>query len=129
MYTDSSRAALLFSLEVVYCAGLGYLFLSETLSSTELLGCALMLAAAVLSSTSESAHSEDDDVTVELVESQYQDESSRSPYDTRPGGRIVGVRLQNSSGKCIRQLPCQPVDSSFGITSMYVCMYVRFIKL
>ena len=89
MYTDSSRAALLFSLEVVYCAGLGYLFLSETLSSTELLGCALMLAAAVLSSTSESAHSEDDDVTVELVESQYQDESSRSLYDTRPGGRTV----------------------------------------
>eukprot|EP01036_Dinobryon_divergens_P024934 gene24934-33429_t len=93
MYTDSSRAALLFSLEVVYCAGLGYLFLHETLSITELLGCALMLAAAVLSSTSEGADSEvDDDVTMELVESQYQDEGNSIPRKREGGGRI-GDRL------------------------------------
>lgn len=50
MYTDSSRAALLYSLEGVICAVVGYVFLHETLSHVELLGCSLMFFAAVLSS-------------------------------------------------------------------------------
>jgi len=80
MYTDSSRAALLFSLEVVYCVVLGYLFLHETLSLTELLGCVLMLAAAVLSSTAEGAHDETAGETSDAVELAPRSEEAAGPF-------------------------------------------------
>ena len=58
MYTDSSRAALLFSLDAVYCAALSFFVLHETLSYVELVGCAMMLMAAMISTASADADSE-----------------------------------------------------------------------
>lgn len=50
IYTTATRAALLYSMEGVFTAGLGYLFLNETLTYTELIGCLIMLIATILSS-------------------------------------------------------------------------------
>ena len=50
MYTEPSKAALIFSLESVTAAIGAYICLGEKLSYKELFGCSLMLSAAVLSS-------------------------------------------------------------------------------
>lgn len=47
-YTSPTVTALILSLESVFAALAGYLFLAETLSRRELLGCALILAAILL---------------------------------------------------------------------------------
>jgi drug/metabolite transporter (DMT)-like permease len=50
--TSNARSALIFSLEAVFTAILGYLFLNETLTPLEIFGCFLMFMATVISSES-----------------------------------------------------------------------------
>ena len=52
MYTSSTRAALLYSLESVVAAVTGALLLGESLTAVEMLGCLLMFGAASVSSVS-----------------------------------------------------------------------------
>lgn len=63
--TSNARSALIFSLEAVVTAILGYIFLSESLSYIEMAGCLLMFLATVISSESLDAADEDSDVGVE----------------------------------------------------------------
>eukprot|EP01038_Epipyxis_sp_PR26KG_P004390 gene4390-6208_t len=50
IYTPPTRAALLFSLESVSCAFLGYIFLHEQLTYVELFGCILMFTSTIITS-------------------------------------------------------------------------------
>ncbi len=65
MYTTPTRASLLFSMESVSCAVLSYLFLGETLTSVELLGCVLMTGSALYASLSESVAVEEEEQEVD----------------------------------------------------------------
>lgn len=52
MYLPPARASLLMSMEAVSCAFFGYIFLRETLSWIELLGCLLMFVATLITTVS-----------------------------------------------------------------------------
>lgn len=63
--TSSARSALIFSLEAVFTAILGYLILGEALTNWEMVGCALMFAATLISSASLAAEEEGSALTAE----------------------------------------------------------------
>ena len=76
MYTNPSKAALIFSLESVTAAFGAYLCLGEKLNYTELFGCFLMLAAAVLCTYQPNTESSD-----ELTEIKSNDDVDNSNSD------------------------------------------------
>mmetsp|Transcript_32538 Transcript_32538/g.46948 ORF Transcript_32538/g.46948 Transcript_32538/m.46948 type:complete len:399 (-) Transcript_32538:335-1531(-) len=108
-YTDSSRAALLYSLEGTFCSLLGYIFLHETLTYVELLGCALMLSSAVLSSSvfSSSAETSDNVDGIALLETNsitnqhdeynYQNNNRITNINTQQNGRESRINPSNDS--------------------------------
>jgi len=108
-YTDSSRAALLYSLEGTFCSLLGYIFLHETLTYVELLGCALMLSSAVLSSSvfSSSAETSDNVDGIALLETNsitnqhdeynYQNNNRITNINTQQNGRESRISPSNDS--------------------------------
>lgn len=65
--TSSARSALIFSLEAVFTAILGYWILGEALTHWEMLGCALMFAATLISSASLAADEEHEHELAEEV--------------------------------------------------------------
>ena len=67
MHVEPSRAGLLLSLETVSTALCGYLFLNETLTHIELLGCFLMFAATYISSSFDKDDDDDGGKSVSLL--------------------------------------------------------------
>ncbi|KAJ1428014.1 hypothetical protein B484DRAFT_450092 [Ochromonadaceae sp. CCMP2298] len=70
MTTTPTRAAIILSLEAVFTVMLGYYWLGEHLNTVELVGCGLMFAATVISTSCELSTSDASDALDEGVESE-----------------------------------------------------------
>ncbi|KAJ1381694.1 hypothetical protein B484DRAFT_440828, partial [Ochromonadaceae sp. CCMP2298] len=84
MTTIPTRAAIILSLEAVFTAILGYYWLGEHLNTVELVGCGLMFAATVISTSCEQSTSDASDTNEVVVEQPITQRAAKIDYGSIP---------------------------------------------